>query len=320
MMRTVVLGLMCAALLLWNFQAQAETSWPQKSIQVIVPWNPGGGSDLSARIVMDKVAAILGQPVVITNISGAAGLNGALRVNSARPDGYTMLWEHPANLAIAPAIGKAKFTWKDFEMAGSIGTSDIAVIVKGDAKWNNMKEIIDDIKTRPGQIKWSLGVNSASHFTFLAISDSVGGLKIMQIPGAGDKARIINVMGGVCDITTAGYAAVAPYAQSGDVKILAMASPERSALAPQYPTLKEQGINAESVFLYSAEFPKGTPQDVVSKFQAAIRQAVEDPGVIELLKKQGIAAEYRDAATTSAVWARESDLYHRLAKENRMIR
>ena len=99
-----------------------------------------------------------------------------------------------------------------------------------------------------------------------------------------------------------------------------MASPERSVLAPRYPTLKEQGINAESVFLYSAEFPKGTPRDVVSKFQSAIKQAVEDPGVIELLKKQGIVAQYRDAATTSAIWAREADLYQRLAKENRMIR
>ena len=318
-MKRIFLGVLCAVLLAWNVQAQAETSWPEKSIQVIVPWNPGGGSDLSARIVMDKVAGILGQPVVITNISGAAGLNGALRVNTARPDGYTVLWEHPANLTIAPTIAKAKYTWKDFEMACSIGTSDIAVIVKGDSKWKGMKDVIADIKANPGEIKWSLGVNSASHFTFLAISDSVGGLKIMQIAGAGDKARIVNVMGGVCDVSTAGYAAVAPYVQSGDVKILAMASPERSVLAPEYPTLAEQGINAESVFLYSAEFPKGTPKDVVVKFQAAVKKAVESPEVVELLKKQGIVARYRDTAATNAIWEKEAALYNRLAKENGMI-
>ena len=312
--------ILVAALMLWGLPAHAGGTWPEKSIQVIVPWAPGGGSDLSARIVMDKVANILGQPVVITNISGAAGLNGALRVNRAAPDGYTVLWEHPANLAIAPVIGRAKYTWKDFELACSIGTSDIAVFVKKDAKWNSMKEVIDDIKAHPGQIKWSLAVNSASHFTFLAISESMGGLKIMQIPGAGDKTRIINVMGGVCDITTAGYAAVAPYVESGDVKILAMASPQRSVLAPQYPTLMEQGINAESVFLYSAEFPKGTPQAIIAKFQAAVEKALQDPEVIELLKKQGIVAQYKDSAATTAVWEKESALYLRLAKANRMIR
>ena len=125
---------------------------------------------------------------------------------------------------------------------------------------------------------------------------------------------------GVCDITTAGYAAVAPYVESGDVKILAMASPQRSALAPQYPTLIEQGINAESVFLYSAEFPKGTPQAIISKFQAAVQKALQDPEVVELLKKQGIVAQYKDSAATNAVWEKESALYLRLAKANKMIR
>lgn len=300
--------------------AQAETNWPQKSIQVIVPWGPGGGSDLSARIVMDKVSQILGQPVVITNISGAAGLNGALRVFNSRPDGYTILWEHPANLAIAPVIGKAKYRWKDFEMSGSIGTSDIAVIVKGDSKYNSMADVIKDIKANPGKIKWSYAPNSASHFTYLAIKDSAGGLDVMPIPAPGDKKRIINVMGGVADISTAGYAAVAPYVKSGDIKILAMASPERSVLAPDYPTLKDQGLNAESVFLYSAEFPKGTPKDIVEKFQGALKKALEDPAVLELLKKQGIVGKYRDTAETNAVWEKEANLYERLAKENNLIR
>ena len=318
-MRKVIMSLICAIFLTWSTFALAAAPWPEKSIQVIVPWGPGGGSDLSARIVMDKVAQILGQPVVITNISGAAGLNGAMRVNGARPDGYTVLWEHPANLAIAPAIAKAKYTWKDFEIACSVGTSDIAVFVKNDAKWNSMKDIVADIKANPGKIKWSLAINSASHFTYLAASDSAGGLDVMKIPGAGDKTRIINVMSGVCDITTAGYAAVAPYVQSGDVKILAMASPERSALAPQYPTLKEQGINAESVFLYTAEFPKGTPMDIIEKFDNAVKEALRDSAVVELLKKQGIAAQYRDTTQTTKIWEKEANLYNRLAKANNMI-
>lgn len=319
-MKKIVLGFTCAMFLACGALAQAASSWPEKSIQIIVPWGPGGGSDLSARIVMNKVSQILGQPVVITNISGAAGLSGALRVNDARPDGYTVLWEHPANLAIAPAIGKAKYTWKDFEIACSIGTSDIALFVKKDAKWNSVKELMADIKANPGKIKWSMAMNSASHFTYLAASDSQGGLDVMKIPGAGDKTRIINVMGGVCDVTTAGYAAVAPYVQSGDVKILAMTSPKRSALAPEYPTLLEQGIHTESVFLYSAEFPKGTPKNIIETFDKAIQEALKDPAVVGLLKKQGIVAQYLNSEDTTKIWAKEAELYTRLAKSNNLIR
>ena len=115
-----------------------------------------------------------------------------------------------------------------------------------------------------------------------------------------------------------GAAVVVMKVKTGE--ILAMASPQRSVLAPQYPTLMEQGINAESVFLYSAEFPKGTPQAIIAKFQAAVEKALQDPEVIELLKKQGIVAQYKDSAATTAVWEKESALYLRLAKANRMIR
>lgn len=319
-MKKFLLGLLCLILLGYGV-APAQAAWPEKSIQVIVPWNPGGGSDISARIVMDKVSAILGQPIVITNISGAAGLNGSTRVFGAKPDGYTILWEHPANLCAGPMLAKSKFRWTDFVMACSIGTSDNAIIVKKDSKYNTMADLFADIKAHPGEKKWSYGVNAASHFIFLAINEAIGGgLKILPIAGAGDKTRIVNVMGGVCDVTSAGYAAVVPYVQSGDVKILAMTGAERNPLAPNLSTLKDQGIKADSAFLYSAEFPANTPADIVKRFSDAVKQAVEDPTVVELLKKQGIVAKYRDAKETSEIFAREAALYERLAKANNMIK
>lgn len=318
-MKKIFLLILVASLFILNIPVNAANNWPEKSIQVIVPWAPGGGSDLSARIVLDKASEYLGQPIVITNITGAAGLNGALRVNKARPDGYTILWEHPANLAIAPYIGRAKYTWKDFDMGCSIGTSDTVVFVKKDSPWNNMKDLITAMKSNPGKVKWSVGVNSASHFILLAMKEAVGGFDVMLIPGAGDKTRIINVMGNVCDVTVAGYAAVAPYVDSGDVKILGICSNGRSAIAPQFPTLQEQGIDVTSEYLYTAEFPKNTPQKIKEKFYDAVQKSLLDSKVQDLLKKQCITVKYRDSAETTAIWEKEGALYMRLAKENKLI-
>ena len=110
--------------------AQA-TNYPTRAIQVVVPWLPGGSSDISARIINEKMREVLGQPFVVANIDGAAGLNGAQHVHRARPDGYTLLWEHAGNLTVAPMLTGADFRWTDFELVCAVAYTDIAMIGTG---------------------------------------------------------------------------------------------------------------------------------------------------------------------------------------------
>ncbi len=296
------------------------TDYPAKAIQVIVPWAPGGGSDISARIVADRAKKYLSEPMVITNLTGASGLNGAQKVFKSPADGYTLLWEHPANLAVTPAVSKAKYSWKDFDMVGSIGASALAVFVKGDSKWQDMKAAVEEMKAKPDEIRWCTTPNAATGFNLYAIQEVSGGFKPVIIPAQGDKNRIVSVLGGNSDIAAVGFTSIVPYMSSGDVKVLAMCSAERSPFAPDVPTLKEQGINATSEFLYSILVPKGTPESVKKTLADAMEKAVSDQETVDALAQQGIVAKWRNAEETSEIWEEESALYLRLAKANGLMK
>lgn len=308
-------------LLLASFSTITQAAdYPRKTVQVVVPWKPGGGSDISARIVNEKMKAILGQAFIVSNIDGASGLNGANTVHRARPDGYSLLWEHAGNLTVAPMITKAPYTWKDFKLVCTIGQSDIVLITRADSPWNTAQDMVNEIKANPGKVRWSMGINAVSHLTYLNIADSVGGLDAMIIPSQGDKTRIVSVLGNNSDVSTVGYAAAEPYVKSGDIKILGMATQERSPFAPDIPTLKEQGINAGSVYLYTVFAPKNTPDDVCRTLADAYKKAVDDPDTQKALETQSVKVNFMDSEAGTAYWEAEAALYERLARENKLIK
>lgn len=308
-------------LLLASFSTITQAAdYPRKTVQVVVPWKPGGGSDISARIVNEKMKAILGQAFIVSNIDGAAGLNGANTVHRARPDGYSLLWEHAGNLTVAPMITRAPYTWRDFKLVCTIGQSDIVLIARADSPWNTAQDMVSEIKANPGKVRWSMGINAVSHLTYLSIADSVGGLEVMTIPSQGDKTRIVSVLGNNSDVSTVGYAAAEPYVKSGDIKILGMATQERSPFAPDIPTLKEQGINAGSVYLYTVFAPKNTPDDICRTLAEAYKKAVDDPDTQKSLATQSVKVNFMDSEAGTAYWEAEAALYERLARENNLIK
>lgn len=318
-MRKVLM--MCIAALLVAAVAPAHAGqYPEKAVQVVVPWKPGGGSDISARIITDQMKDLLSEPLVVSNVDGAAGLNGAMKVSKSRPDGYTVLWEHPGNLTVAPMVTKAKFRWTDFEPVGIAAKGSTALIVRGDSPLKTAKEAIDAIKANPGKYRWALALNAVSHFTFLNISHACGGLKTMFIPANGDKGRIVSLLGDNSDITTVGFASVKPYLKSGDLRVLAMVNTERSPFAPDTPTLKELGINASYDFLYSIFAPKGTPKKNIEVLSKAFKKALEKPATMAALKEQCLVPFFKTPEETRTLWQAESDLYKDLAKENGLIK
>lgn len=289
----MVLGLTCAAV---------AAEYPAKPIQVVVPWKPGGSTDVSARIMAEAVKDILPQPLIVSNITGAMGLNGALHVVTARPDGYTLIWEHPGNLAVSPLLAKSPFTWRDFDPVCVVAKSDTILVVNRNSPFNSPKEVFDHIKANPGALRWPVGINGVSHFTFLAISESLGGLDVKLVPMAGDKNRIVSLLSGNADVATIGFAGAAPYIKSGDLKLLAVVNSERSPYAPDTPTLMEQGIKASYDFYYTALAPKGTPESVKDVLGNAFKQALTNQKTKESLARQSLVAFYRDPAETARLW------------------
>lgn len=317
MFRIVALTL---SLMLGFASVSAAAEYPIKTVQVVVPWKPGGGSDISARIVSERMKAILGQSFIVSNIDGASGLNGASTVQQARPDGYSLLWEHAGNLTVSPMITKAPYSWRDFKIVCAIGQSDIVLVARANSPWKDTMDAIKDIKANPKKIRWSMGLNAVSHLTFLSISDAMGGLEVMAIPAQGDKGRIVSILGDNSDISTVGFAAAEPYVKSGDIKILGMATQERSPFAKDVPTLKEQGVDAGNVYLYTVFAPKNTPDAVCKKLEAAYEKALADPETQKSLATQSIFINFMNADVAAKYWEKEATLYERLAKENQLIK
>lgn len=317
---TLTIALTALALTAVFSPVQAEDTFPSKPIQIIVPWAPGGGSDISARIVVGRASKFLGEPMLISNMTGAAGLNGAQKVVKSAPDGYTILWEHPGNLAVTPLVAKAKYTWKDFDIIGSIGASPVAVFAKGNSRWNGIMDAVKEIKANPGKIRWATTPNAASGFSLYAIEDAAGGFEVVIIPAQSDKNRVVSVLGDNSEISAAAFASVFPYMKSGDAKILAMGSAKRSPLAPELPTLIDQGIYATSEFLYTAFVPKGTPNAVKKALADALQKSVEDPEVVKALTEQGVVALWRDAQKTNEYWEEQAALFLRLGKARGTIK
>ena len=142
----------------------------------------------------------------------------------------------------------------------------------------------------------------------------------MIIPSQGDRPRIVSILGNHSDLSTVAFAAADPYVKSGDIKILGMATEERSVFAPDIPTLREQGINAGSIYLMTVFAPKGTPEAVRLRLAEAYKKVLEDPDTQQALAAQALTASFRSAEEATAYWQGEATLYERLARENKLIK
>ncbi|WP_461208601.1 Bug family tripartite tricarboxylate transporter substrate binding protein [Desulfocurvus sp. DL9XJH121] len=294
--------------------------FPTKPIQVVVPWKPGGGSDISSRIMSEGLQGILPQPLVVSNISGSMGLNAALHVLRSKADGYTCIWEHPGNLAISPMLAHTPFTWRDFDPVCIVAKSDSALVVRADSPFNTAQDAFDYIKANPAKIRWSLAINGVSHFSYLAICDSLKGLDVTVVPAPGDKNRIVSLLSNNSDITMVGYAAAAPYVKSGDLKILAMVNTERSPFAPEIPTLMEQGINAYYDYAYSVLVAKNTPKAVKDTLAQGFKKALDNPKTLEALKAQCLSPYFKDADQMAKAWGDLQDSWTKLAVKYQLIK
>jgi tripartite-type tricarboxylate transporter receptor subunit TctC len=259
---------------------QACAAYPDKPVTIIVPFPPGGSTDMVARAIAPKLQAQLGQPFVIDNRAGATGAIGATAVKNAAPDGYTFLVASIGVYAINPFIQK-KLQYdpvKDLDPITVAVRAPNVLVASPGFPANSVAELIAVLKKTPDKITFaSSGAGSSDHLTAALFWQQTGTSGI-HVPYKGGAPAITDLLAGHANVSFQNINAVIQHIKSGKLKVLAVTSEKRSPLLPNVPTLTESGVQGANVFSWQAiAGPKGLPADVKQKLHAAIVAALNDP-------------------------------------------
>ena len=298
MRRVTALTLVASAFsLLMAPLASAQTDYPNRAITMVVPFAAGGATDVIARIVAEGMSRHLGKPIIIENVAGAGGTIGSIRVMRAAPDGYTLLTGHMGTHASSYALyEKRKYDPRtDFEPIGLMASAPIVVFGRKDLPATTFQEFIGLMKEKGPDFKVGhSGAGSNAHLTCTLLNALVG-TKPTEIPYRGNGPLMNDLLGGAIDYSCDQVITVAPQVSSGTIKAFVVASPQRSKVLPDTATSGESGLKAYQADAWTALFsPKGLPDDVMTKIQAAYAKAIADTDTINRLEKLGAVAPAPD--------------------------
>jgi tripartite-type tricarboxylate transporter receptor subunit TctC len=268
---------------------QAQGGYPDKPVRFIVPYPPGGGTDVIARIVQNKFQTVLGQPIVIENRGGAGGSVGTEMAAKAAPDGYTVLFtlsSHTINPAIFPKLNFD--TLKDFEPVGLVASLPQILVTGPHFPANTVAEMTAMARAQPGTVSFaSVGNGSPGHLAG-ELQALRTGVKLTHIPYRGGGPAVTDVMGGQVPTLWVSIPAAAQFVKTGKLKALAVSTVKRSAAFPTVPTMQEAGIADFEVDSWYAIFvPAKTPKAIIDKLNKALNEVVSDPDIREKLLAQG---------------------------------
>ena len=269
--------------------ARAQT-WPARPLRIVVPFTPGGSTDILARALAPKLAQALGQGVIIDNRPGAGGSLGAADVARSDADGHTLLMGHIGTLAVNPALYPklAYDPLKSFVPVAWVARVPNVLVVNANAPPKTFREFIDRARANPGRMTYSSGGNgSAAHiaFEYLKLRTKT---YLLHIPYRGTAPSITDLLAGTVDATFTGAPAVLPHVRSGRLRALAVSSAKRIATLPDVPTVAEGGLAGfEADQWYGIVAPTGTPAAVVSRLNAEINKALGAADVAQQLATEG---------------------------------
>jgi tripartite-type tricarboxylate transporter receptor subunit TctC len=292
--RTATLLLAAAMLATGAATAQDRPqAYPAKPIRLVVPFTPGGSSDILARAIGQKLSEAWGQPVVIDNLPGAGGSLGADRVAKAAPDGYTLLMGHIGTLAVNPSI-YPRLPYdpvKHFTPVAWVANVPNVLVVHPSVPANSVKELLALAKSKPGQLNYGSGGNgSAAHLAteYLKLQSQTF---MVHVPYRGTVPAVTDLVGGQIQLLFTGGPALIPFVKSGQVRALAVSSSKRLDALPEVPTVAESGLPGfEADQWYGVVAPAGTPREIVLKLNAQINQALASSELKTRLQSEGAIA------------------------------
>ncbi|WP_093165750.1 tripartite tricarboxylate transporter substrate binding protein [Variovorax sp. YR216] len=272
-------------------QVQTQEAWPAKPIRLVVPFPPGGGTDLVARALGQKLGERLKQPVVIDNRPGASTIIGTDAVAKAPPDGYTLLLSGSTSFTVNPAL-RAKLPYepvRDLAPIAIVARTPLVLVVAQNAPWKTVDQLVAAARAKPQGIRYAtFGTGSGPHLAGELFALAAG-IKLQDIPYKGSAQSTLAAISGEIDIDIDTVATVAPHIKAGKLRALGIVGASRSSLLPDVKTLAEQKLpDATFDAWYGFAAPAKTPAPVVERLSRELTAVMADPALQEQLKAQGM--------------------------------
>jgi len=293
----------------------AHAAYPDKPIRLVVPFGAGGGTDVLARLLADRLARSLGVSVIVDNKPGAGGTIGTDSVAKARPDGYTLLMGTNATLALAPGLYR-QLPYDpigDLTPITSFASGPSVLVVNVAVPAQDVPSLISYIKSNPDKLNYGSAGNGSMAHIATGLFNQKANVKTVHIPFKGGAAAMQELVAGRLQFMVAGPVETIPLSDAGKVRALAVTSKTRFAGLPNLPTLAEAGLPGYEIANWFGVFgPKALPDEVVQVLVPKVQQVLEDPTVRDAMLKQGVqpeissAADFRDFVRSEVVrWTRD---------------
>lgn len=309
-------SIMAGAPAIAHSQAAGAGGFPSHPVTMVVAYSAGGATDVAARTIAEQLGILWGESVVVENRPGAGGNIGASQVARAKPDGYTMIMVAPAhaiNVSLYDAPGYRAL--EDFAAIGQVSFITNMVVAHPSFPANNISELIDQAKEKPGEIAYaSGGVGTSEHLSAEYFQYRTG-IKLTHIPYKGTSASVPDLLAGRVKLSFGNLPALLPHIRSGALKALAASSPERTPVLPDVPTVGETvGADYDVTVWLGLLAPAGTPADIVAKINRDLGKVLEKPSVKERLAGLGMAPAYSSPDAFRDLIASEKDKYAEVIK------
>ena len=315
MNRLITCVVVCATALASSAMAQ---TWPAKSVRVIVPFAPGGGADLTARPVSQKLFEALGQQFVVDNRGGAGGAIGMELAAKSPPDGYTLM-SMSGSFSATAATHKLPYDPLDALIpVVEIGYAPNVLIVHPSVPAKTPKDLIALVRANPGKLVYaSTGIGGLTHMS-TELFAVMAGLKMIHVPYKSTGVAMPEIMAGQTQLMVAGMLGAQPFFSNGRLRALGVTTAKRWPSLPNLPAIAESLPGYESGTYYGMFFPKGTPQAIISRLNAEVNKIMQDGGIKNTLEAQGMAASGGTAAAFAGRVKKEYDDWVRVVREAKL--
>ncbi len=279
------------------FNSLAFAAYPDRSITLVVPFPPGGSTDVVARILANKATALLGQKVVVENRPGAGTVIGSKLVAKAAPDGYTLLMGNTSFTVNASLLKDLPYdTVKDFTPIAFIASTPGAFLAQAQKPYKTFKEFVDYTRAHPGTVVYSsAGIGSWPHLSMEMLADTVG-LKMLHVPYQGTGPAKADLIAGRVDVKIEGYVTSKDMVQDGRLNVLAVTGAKRAPYLPNVPTVAELGYpEYESIYWLGILGPAGMPADVVATLEKVMLDICKDPDFVKEMVDRDVDVEGQSA-------------------------
>ena len=296
--------------------ALAQSDYPTKPVKIIVPFPPGGTSDVMGRMVADELSKILKQPFIIDNIGGAGGIVGTDRASKMPPDGYTLIQTGVGQSAVAHGLDpNLKYnSMTDFIHISQVNSGPNVLVVNPATPYKTVKDIVDYAKANPGKLDYGF-THAASGHMAMELFKQTTGADLMGISYRGGGPMLTDLLGGTIPMMFINQDAALPHVRAGKMRAIAVSSAQRNPLYPTVPTIAESGYKGFEALSWSGiSALKGTPQPIIDKLEAAIAQAMKTDAIKQRMAAVGFIIPEQGSKPYTAFVKKEIDTWTRVIK------